>query len=141
MKANITHISFETAKLLKYCKVGVQNEWYFILFNDNSTQSFNSKYENGDWIQNDVIPAYTWQEILWEYPKEFFGDKLINNKYWEDKYDVFDGVDYYYDGGNELSYTEIAYKRHSRIIVNLLQQKKYDEADEYFRSHCILIIR
>lgn len=102
MKANSTHISFETAKLLKDC--GVKSEYWFIIFNNNSAELFNNKYENGDWIQHDTIPAYTWQEILWEYYEDF-------------------GI------GNSVT---------ERIILSL-KSKAYDEADKYFRDHCILI--
>ncbi len=124
MKANNKHISLETAKLLKDC--GIESELQFILFNNNTVQIFNSKYENGDWIQNDSISAYTWQEILWENPKEFFGDEekvvwvetctfanhLVSEKYTPGK---------------------------SAYILDLLQEKKYNEADQYFRENCILI--
>jgi len=139
MEANSTHISLETAKLLKDCRV--ESEYKFFFDNYDKEELKCSISNNEHFLQNIVrtYSAYTWQEILWEYPKEFFGDKLINNEYWKDKYDVFDSVDYYSDGHNELLYTEIAYKRHSRIILDLLQQEKYNEADEYFRENCILI--
>lgn len=57
---------------------------------------------------------FTWQEILWEYAENFFGSNLIH-------------------------YNNITWIQRTRDILSLLQQKKYDEADEYFREHCILI--
>ena len=112
MKANNTHISLETAKLLKDCKVACGqvyspylNGWIIELT------------ENAGTTISQQLPAYTWQEILWEYPTEFFG-----NVGW-------DGDDGYVND-SEYYTTEILY---------LLQQKEYDKADKYLQDHCILI--
>ena len=62
-----------------------------------------------------VYPAYTWQEILWEHAEEF----------WEDETKTEDhrrGMDYA-----------------TTKIKRFLQKKEYDNADLYFRKHCILI--
>lgn len=59
-----------------------------------------------------MYPSFTWQEILWENEKKFF---------WE--------ID-----AHELWV-------HQRTIFIFLTEKKYDEADKYFRYNCILIIK
>jgi len=112
MKANKTHISLETAKLLKDC--GVESEQWFV---NTRLSSSNPDYRVSDCggDSGSDYPAYTWQEILWENAEKFFGR---NNGYYrlEDKH-------------NEVA----------EDILYLLQQKKYEEADEYFRKNCILI--
>ena len=107
MKANKTHISLETAKLLKNC--GVESEWgYYTEAYDNYSDY---KLSNNPhfWKGQPNYPAYTWQEILWENAEEFFRKEHI----------FFRTI----------------------IILDLLQQKKYDEADKYFRDNCKLIKR
>jgi hypothetical protein len=105
MEANSTHISFETAKLLKDC--GVESGKVFI----NTIE----REPNDGWKILESIngvgeyPAYTWQEILWEYPVLFFGNE--------------EGSEYY----------------KSINILQKLQDKEYNEADQYFRDNCILI--
>jgi hypothetical protein len=108
MEANSTHISLETAKLLKDCKI--ESEYKFFFDNYDKGELKCSISNNEHFLQNIVrtYPAYTWQEILWENNEVFF----INP--------------YKYDWN-------------TKIILDLLQQKKYDEADKYFRENCILI--
>jgi hypothetical protein len=121
MKANNTHISLETARLLKDCGIKSSLAW-------NTDKAF-----IGDWgmysairrnlpheqegYSIDQYPAYTWQEILWEYPEKFFGKP-------------FDFED---DTG------DFTYHMATRDILHFLQHKQYDEADKYFRENCILI--
>lgn len=67
MKANSTHISLETAKLLENCNI----ESKYIYYKDNLF-SFDYFYnEIAEQKIKPFLPAYTWQEILWEYYKEF----------------------------------------------------------------------
>ena len=114
MKADKTYISLETAKLLKDCGI-------------ESKQRFSKRIDDEDidfilcesWMadNNEIYksyPAFTWQEILWEYAKEFFGSKMVG-------------------------YGEDANEKRPREILQLLQQQKYNEADFYFRQYCILI--
>jgi hypothetical protein len=117
MKANSTHISLETAKLLKDCELESKLVWckneanrYYIPAKPITREKSN---ENAWSIP---YPAYTWQEILWEYPQEFFG---------EDAYDTFGG------------YCHTC--RFTVDILDFLQDKEYDKADKYFRDNCILI--
>jgi len=117
MKANKTHISLETAKMLKDCGV-VVTQYFTKYFYEDKTETLweilqpqilPDKYETSEFY-----PAYTWQEILWEHAEEFFGNKMV-------------------------SYSEDANEMYPRETLHLLQQQKYDEADLYFREHCILI--
>ena len=111
MKATKDHISLETAKLLKDC--GVESKEYYLCIGFYETDN-TIEYYIEDWIIDDESgdhPAFTWQEILWEYNEIFF-----NNEYLQ------------------KSTTLI-----TQTILTLLQQKKYEEADLYFREHCILI--
>jgi hypothetical protein len=111
MKANKTHISLETAKLLNDCGVGSKYYWYL---------EHAKNLPDGEWIirgkeeyfPNQILkdyfyPAYTWQEILWENAEKFFGKEVPK------------------------------YLECSEKILRLLQQEKYDEADEYFRDKCV----
>jgi hypothetical protein len=91
MKANSTHISLETAKLLKDCKVESECGYYATAHDNYETYSISENRHY--WKGQPNYPAYTWQEILWEYNKEFFGEYsvaigeilayLINKKYEE----------------------------------------------------------
>jgi hypothetical protein len=136
MKANKTHISLETAKLLKDC--GVKSEWWSVV--DTITEerkiipSPSSKYygietdyyccgkgEESRLEGKGIWDIYTWQEILWENAEKFFGKENHYNVTINNLIDK-NGFDY------------IA----TQILI-LLQQKKYDEADKYFRENCKLI--
>jgi hypothetical protein len=135
MKANKTHISLETAKLLKDCGVG--SDYAYIDEGDGYDAVLIKYWEtiDGEWgscrsivfkgiIDNysiEGIYAYTWQEILWENAEEFFGKENHYNVTINNLIDK-NGFDY------------IA----TQILI-LLQQKKYDEADKYFRENCKLI--
>lgn len=114
-KANSTHISLETAKLLKDCAVKSKykfftGEWTTkkdifgneIINNIGIVSTYEDQHKYGyeDWC----LPAYTWQEILWEYSRAF-------------------GIDF----------------EQSVDILAMLKIKEYDEADQYFRDFCILI--
>jgi hypothetical protein len=118
MEATKDHISLETAKLLK--DSGIESEYYYVhdLWGglENEIKKGNRPEGGYSWS---VYPAYTWQEILWEYPQEFFGEKKWKATYPSGGY--CDEAGYLAD------------------IMNLLQQKKYKEADQYFRDNCILI--
>lgn len=126
MEANSTYISLETAKLLKDSDIKSKYVYSYIdpnipiiisryNFMEEMPQiKFYPPYREN--ITAKYYPAYTWQEILWEYPKEFFG---------EDAYDTFGG------------YCHTC--RFAVDILDFLQDKEYDKADKYFRDNCILI--
>lgn len=102
MKATKDHISLETAKSLKDCEVKskyVCNADYGEIAN---------RRDDLHPITN-LYPAYTWQEILWEYPEDFFK-------------------------GEDYKLSSILLN-----IVWRLREKQYDEADAYFRENCVLI--
>lgn len=148
MKATKTHISLETAKLLKDC--GVESEEMFVIMETfSSTENMPNPIivkrsrlieKCFCWYKIDTnplkeesenyevhYPAFTWQEILWENADIFFNEDTMmeeRNKKIGQSALFFDGPEYKY---------------HSIIILELLQQKKYDEADEYFKEHCVLI--
>lgn len=109
MRANSTHISLETAKLLKDC--GVKSKYKFF-FDNYDKEELSCSISNNEHFFGNIIktyPAYTWNEILWEYPVLFFGNE--------------EGSEYY----------------KSINILQKLQDKEYNEADQYFRDNCILI--
>jgi hypothetical protein len=95
MKANKTDISLETAKLLKDC--GVESkEYYWSGVNELDIYISDKPLANFD---NQVAPAYTWQQILWENRDKFLSGinipaydyyllKLLQQKKYEeaDKY-------------------------------------------------------
>lgn len=121
MEANNTHISLETAKLLKDC--GVESEYFYYrneLIHNELFYKIYDEYKGmgiyGIECQNKMMskcyPAYTWQEILWEYPVLFFGENEIEQ-------DLSNGI--------------------TDTILFYLQRKEYDQADKYFRNNCILI--
>lgn len=115
MQANKTHISLETAKLLKDC--GVESDWgYYTEAYDNYSEH---KLSNNPhfWKLQPNYPAYTWQEILWENAEKFFGKPYIKNGH----------KDYFHPQ-----------KYYVLEIIDLLQQKKYQEADEYFRDNNLI---
>lgn len=117
MKANKTHISLETAKLLRDCGV-VASQCYIKYFQKDGTETIwdvlPPRILPEEYNSSIYYPAFTWQEILWEHSKKFFGDIMV-------------------------SYGEDSFEMYSREILSLLQQQKYDEADLYFRKNCILI--
>ena len=147
MKATKDHISLKTAKLLKDC--GVESEYLF----DNMENIYTNEMPRirlSDNTKHDgttigyFYPTYTWQEILWEHPKEFFGEEC----------EVCNGKGYTYRQiVNDRNQTCTVGKYWSQCnncwgitkscIVNqinvLLKQNKYIQADLYFREHCILI--
>lgn len=139
MKATKDHISLKTAKLLKDCVVKSKYMYGEVWTGDtdNSVLKENIiKQEDGLICYVKLIkkleisqgivqcPAFTWQEILWEHAELFFGRKTIS-------------TDLFFENLNR--YSQRSYERHGEVILHLLQQKKYDKADEYFREHCILI--
>ena len=121
-QANETYISLETAKLLKDC--GVESKLHYIHVLPNSWEVHNLDWDEDptydDFGDNEYYPAFSWQEILWEYPQKFFGEKS--------HYQVV--VNYL---------TEFGYDYIACELLVFLQQKKYEEADEYFKNHTILI--
>jgi hypothetical protein len=124
MEANSTHISLETAKLLKDCKVESEYGYYATAHDNYETYSISGNRHY--WKGQPNYPAYTWQEILWEYSKEFFGD--------EERVVWIETLTF----ANHLV-SETYTPGKSAYILDLLQKKEYDEADEYFRENCILI--
>lgn len=163
---NTTHISLETAKLLKDCKINSEST-YQIQHSLNYYQTIGKKSCGlGDKVLRECgmdveYPAYTWQEILWEFPAEFFGVTTEEEmEKWENKYidclstgesfrnpyrceEKDASKDYHYCICPECQYNSINFDRQYHIctkhILKLLQQKKYDEADLYFRKKCILV--
>ena len=142
MKANENYISLETAKLLKDCglyhysgtytnisEIG-DYDYYSIIEKDISLRT---EYDHGTYMDclyrngnrggmgldrgAEVYPAFTWWEILWKYPKQFFGGELIS------KGSLGDSNCRVYTGD----------------ILYLLQKNQFNEADMYFRIYCILI--
>ena len=119
MKANETHISLETAKLLKDC--GVESKYIYYRYSDcpDGREDWHigeTKKHKGSTLHLEEHTAYTWQEIMWEYTEEFFEeikDYFVVNPHYVEKV--------------------------TREILYLLQQKKYEESDMYFRENCILI--
>lgn len=131
MKATKDYISLETAKLLKDCRI--KNKWWSVV--DTNTKkrktipSPSNKYYGvekdyyccgGKIKGKEIWDIYTWQEILWEHAEEFFGENTPVE---------IDGFKTNYSS----SYPYCC------EILNLLQQKKYEEADLYFRKNCKLI--
>lgn len=122
LKANKTHISLETAKLFTW-HVSKNNKLpkalcYFVP--DLSSTGDGEYYKcNRDCLNHldkdglGIYPAYTWQEILWEYPTEFFGK--------DNHYNIT--IDNLFTNGFDYITTQ---------IFILLQQKRYDEANLYF---------
>ena len=127
MEATKDFISLETAKLLKDC--GVESKFVY-------TKSGVIEYDKQGYFQYFAtykLPAYTWQEI-------------------EDNTELFFGIESYYF--RKTIDFKIPQKESERIkapiqgiddftdteyILFLRQQKKYKEADQYFRYNCILI--
>ena len=71
MEATKDHISLETAKLLKG---KVHNQPISCFFKSIKWDKYEFvKYDWWDYWYDDLydLPAYTWQEILWEYPYKF----------------------------------------------------------------------
>ena len=123
MKANKTHISLETAKLLKDCRM--ESELYFAE-NEGFVVEKHKIDKSQDWKDGYFYPAYTWGEILWENAEKFFSKESTmkeRNKKIGQPALFFDGP---------------KYKYYTIILLELLQQKKYEEADLYFREHTIL---
>lgn len=118
MEANNTYISFDTAEFFN--DSNVKSKYMYTYNWDGGSIELQETYDYETYYKDDWqgiyigYPAYTWQEILWEYPQEFFGEVFSENI----EYLVKDII------GN---------------IIYLLLQKKYDEADKYFRDNCILI--
>lgn len=121
MKANKTYISLETNKLLKDC--GIESEYVYlehVVEDDIIFINKRSEYENGfgcNGYEKETLnsfPAFTWQEILWEYSEEFFG-------------------------AERNGYDKLMRDVHCEKIIWYLRNKIYDEADLYFRENCILI--
>ena len=122
MKATKDHISLETAKLLKDCGVHTVVKSKYVYWKDNTPDCewvlSEGKYTPKTVEYKYILRAYTWQEILWEHAEKFFGKELITfGKYYLDQ----------------------ACLIHPVHLLRYLQERKYDEADEYFRKHCILI--
>jgi len=127
MKATKDHISLETGRLLKNCEVKSKRE-----FRIEKEQPTVISDKGALWRKSvgKIYPCFTWQEILWEYPKEFFGEEEMTSS------ELSENIVPHEDC-NLCSIKRNIY--YTTIILGLLQQKKYEEADNYFRKHCILI--
>ena len=104
MKATKDHISLETAKLLKDCGVESKYEWgcdghHFCGEEEYEENNYRveEKWFFSRFPEKPLGPAYTWQEILWEYAEEFFGGEYIETYYYEEKYDFCVSMYYYAD--------------------------------------------
>lgn len=114
MKANKDHISLETAKLLKDC--GVKSEYIFgYSMKGTENDGYYLKKRTEKYLFTFYYPAFTWQEI------EDEAEEFLGVQEWTTKYDTPS----YFEKVKDLLYLRL--------------EKKYDEADEYFREHCILI--
>lgn len=141
MNATIDHCSLETGKLLSDC--GVESKYIFIdeIFRDDGRYYTHIilREELFGLNVNKIYPAYTWQEILWEHAEEFFGDKEMDTDlYYCSR--VWQAWNYGTMTKNDFEENlEPAFVLHTNQIIKILQQKKYDEADLYFRENCVLI--
>lgn len=150
MKANSTHISYDTNKLLRDCGCNIDSRHWFLCVDNSYIDHPHgvvftelTKYDKAvDWARTnckDSCRAYTWMDILWEHAEEFFGYGKIDT---ELLYCHRTWTAWQYGTMTELDFeSEIvpAYEFYTTNIKNFLQQKKYEEADLYFREHCILI--
>lgn len=148
MKANKDHISLETAKLLKDCGVESECVWihhHFATFEQKPKLQEGWSVRKGTSLRvmsNELLPAFTWGEILWERAKEFFGSELIEFRYedGDELYDFLGGdLRYPYSEGACMEFTCKEYSYRAFEITLLLQEANYEGADLYFREHCILI--
>jgi hypothetical protein len=57
---------------LKDCKV--ESDWNYNLYHNHPIEEGQYFIVEQSYKQPVFYPAYTWQEILWEYHKEFFGE-------------------------------------------------------------------
>jgi len=81
-----------------------------------------------------VYPAYTWQDILWEYALEFFGEDGMKPKEENEQYIDCDC------SGRDMSFERhIVYPSITQVILFLLQQKNYEQAEKIFIENCILL--
>lgn len=79
---------------------------------------FNSEY---------TIPAYDiLNDLCVKYAKEVFGDYTIEEDY----------VDYVYNGVG-INKSSPAYEFHAKETLDLLQQGKQEEAEDYIWEHCL----
>lgn len=111
MKANENGIGLETAILFKDC--GVESKhWYYM---NHAGWHLRPKDKN-------------------KTPKEMFGHFWSDNKYCP----AFTWQEILWEHAEE--FFGVIYERDfSKEILFLLQEKKYEEADLYFRENCILI--
>ena len=115
MKATKDHISLETAKMLKDC--GIESrDWYIKERLGKKAWVISDKENVGPNDYTEFYPAFSWQEILWEYHEQMFGE----------------------DNHTGVGLTFVS-EYHARNIVSYLQMEEYEKADEYFRENCILI--
>lgn len=138
MQATKEHLSLEINKLLKDC--GIESKYVYVILNRTrkGTQYEETKIcERGmEWKFfkiKEVFPAFTWGEILWEYAEEFFGGATTKMQCPFPQFSK-EALDFW-----KKDYDDRQVIPQELILLFLLQQKKYDEADLYFRENCILI--
>ena len=74
----------------------------------------------------------TWWDVLWKYAGEFFVE--------DENCDCFNcGKRVRVPNGDSYGNSICKVCMHTEKIKSLLQQKKYEEADIYFRKNCVLI--
>ena len=120
-------ITRETAQAIaeraKKAKVELpKSELFHIKWKDKDNRSWFMGHKNyfGRMLKNKIIefPAYSWQEILIEHPKAFFGEKCAdgcNNKHCRSGWHI----------------PEKKWMSCSQKILSLLQQNKKEEAEKY----------
>lgn len=119
MNATKDHISLETAKMLKDCELNYDCTYV----------------ENYD----DVIgwSVYREGEVTGEqYDYGFFSSEKLHH--WKEFYPAFTWQEILWE--HEENFFEAGeIVKHTQKILLMIQAKLYNEADEYFREHCVLI--
>ena len=131
MKPDQTGIGLEAAKLLKSVG-GIISKYVFVTMNTSLQTEFmpdpivvsrvslvrtNMCYYNIGQNYEIHYPAYTWQEVLWEYAKQFFGNKLIESEHHQTP----------------------AFIYFAKLILVQLQRQDYEQAEKIFLENCILL--
>ena len=113
MKANETNISLECAKLLNDC--GLDSKYYYEPTTNPHKEVWRIVFGKNNFPE-EFPHAFAWQEILWKYHKEFFGEEE-----------------------NMKGLLFRPYEFYSHKIITRLQEGRYEEAEKIFIENCILI--